>query len=535
METEEETAQNGKSLADYVNILKRRKRIIIIPILIILEISIIIALSLPPLYRSEATIAIEQQSIPLDVKTSVVSYVSQRIEQNRQKLMTVNNLSKIINKFNLYSEQYKKLNISDLADIFRSHTNFEVKPQDVIVRGKKSKATLSFKLSFDHKNPRIAQKIAFELVTLFLEENRKTRKRNALDTTTFFDDEAHKFILEIEKTETKMAEYKAKNKYSLPELLATNLSSINRIETNLSQLRLERTMLVAREITLRTQLLSISPVLAINTGNETEAIITLPMLMAKLESLSTKYSKAHPDIKSLQRRIDNFKQKETSSGYGQTKKTGITINNPPYLQVQDEIKLAEIRLQEIVKQKERLKKKLEKTESYVEATAQVERGYHAYVRDLENYKTKYQELKSKALAARLSQSLEEEQKAEKFVLLEQPVKPTKPESPKRLKFLLMGLGGAIGVGLVLGFLVELLDGKIRSYKNITAITGVDPLVVIPYISNQLDLDRKKKDKRSLGLIVFSFSVLIIVTLAIHVVYRKLYFLWSDLLVSLGNL
>ena len=63
-----------KSLADYWQMLRRRKYLIAIPMLVLLIISAVVALILPPVYRSEATVLIEQQHIPSDlVQSTVVS------------------------------------------------------------------------------------------------------------------------------------------------------------------------------------------------------------------------------------------------------------------------------------------------------------------------------------------------------------------------------------------------------------------------------------------------------------------------------
>jgi uncharacterized protein involved in exopolysaccharide biosynthesis len=57
----------------------------------------------PPLYRSEATILIERQTIPSEViETTVTGYVQEQIEQLRQKFMTWDNLSQLAQKFDLY-------------------------------------------------------------------------------------------------------------------------------------------------------------------------------------------------------------------------------------------------------------------------------------------------------------------------------------------------------------------------------------------------------------------------------------------------
>ncbi len=62
-----------------------------------------LAFLLPPVYRSEATILIERQSIPSDVvETTVTGYVQEQIEQLRQRINTRTNLLRIADQFDLY-------------------------------------------------------------------------------------------------------------------------------------------------------------------------------------------------------------------------------------------------------------------------------------------------------------------------------------------------------------------------------------------------------------------------------------------------
>ena len=53
-----------RTLDDYLAILKRRKWQLILPALLLSMVAVLAALLLPPLYRSSATILIEQQEIP---------------------------------------------------------------------------------------------------------------------------------------------------------------------------------------------------------------------------------------------------------------------------------------------------------------------------------------------------------------------------------------------------------------------------------------------------------------------------------------
>ncbi|MEO1895052.1 MAG: Wzz/FepE/Etk N-terminal domain-containing protein, partial [Methylococcales bacterium] len=165
MEMEEE----GKSVKDYLQMARRRKYFIVIPMMLGFIISVLIAFILPPVYRSEAIILIEQQHIPTDVvKSTVVSFADERIQQIQQKIMTIESINKMINQFDLYPKEKNKLTARELALLFRQSAKLELISADVIEKGKKSKIILAFKLIFEHKQAALAQQVANELLTRFL-------------------------------------------------------------------------------------------------------------------------------------------------------------------------------------------------------------------------------------------------------------------------------------------------------------------------------------------------------------------------------
>lgn len=491
--------------------------------LVLFLISCIFTLILPPLYHSEATISIEQQSIPLDmVRSTVVIYADQRIKQIEKNLMSINNLSEIIKNFDLYPHQKNKLSIAELAYKFRKQTAIVIGNEEVIIKGRRSTATLSFKLAFEHKNPITAQKVTNALVNFFIEEDKKERTKKAKATTTFLDEEANKFIIKIKKIEKEIAKYKEINSKSLPELLAVNLGTISRIETSLLQLDSQEKILIEKGDLSQSQLLITSPTLLSVDGTLPN---TLPVLEERYNLLLSKYSKSHPDVKAAKRLVDNF---EAPKG---AKKIESNINNPAYIQLQNDIKFTARNLENIKEQKTSLKKKLKETEANITKTPQIEREYADLMRNLENNKNKYQDLNSKALEARLSQTLEEEQKAEKFTVIDSPIVPTEPEKPNRLKLLLIGFIISIGVGLGVGLLAEIMDGRIRGNKSLISLIGVDPIIVIPYIKNQNDLNKERKDKRTINFFIVYFFIALLIIISVHFFYQPLYLLWSKFLLK----
>lgn len=584
-----EIEEDVKTLRDYIQIARRRKFLIIVPALVLMLIGAVVVILLPPLYESEATILIEQQQIPTDlIKSTVTSYADERIRLIEQRIMTVANVSKIIEKYHLYPRERAKLSISELVDIFRENTRVEMINADVVSMGRGSKATIAFKLVFTDKNPATAQQVANELVTLFLSENVRSRTMRAEETTKFLEEEADKFKIEIQKIENAIAEYKQKYSESLPELLPINLATLNRLENEIQQLNLQERMLNERRVNLNAQLAITSPVLVSNPVNAESAApvhssleelqILERSLLSKyspshpdvvrvrrqiesqmqetenddankldeslkqarqvLSELSQKYSESHPDVRVLKKKIAdlerdiNKKNQESnlvtkrSSGSLQHK-----ITNPAYLQLKSEMDISEIELQNVRNYRAALQQKIQVLEKNISQTHQVERGYYELMRDLESHKAKYQDLKSKQLQAKLAQTLEEEQKGESFTLIEPPMEPVKPIKPNRLKLLLLVVVLSIAAGLGSGLLAEMLDTSIRGHYALAKLTGMEPLIVIPYIRNQADKEQTRKH-----IIFFSVSIvvlLVLLVMAIHFLYKPLDILWYKLMQRIG--
>ncbi|MDG1938005.1 MAG: Wzz/FepE/Etk N-terminal domain-containing protein, partial [Pseudomonadales bacterium] len=95
-----------RSLGDYINVIRRRKRIFAIAASVVMVIVIAAAFLWPKTFRSQAIILIEQQDIPADlVQTTITSYAQQRIEEIKQRIMTIGNIIDIVEEFELYSER----------------------------------------------------------------------------------------------------------------------------------------------------------------------------------------------------------------------------------------------------------------------------------------------------------------------------------------------------------------------------------------------------------------------------------------------
>ncbi|MES9830705.1 MAG: lipopolysaccharide biosynthesis protein [Candidatus Thiodiazotropha sp. DIVDIV] len=510
-------------IGDYIAILKRRKMQLIVPAAIILLLSIGLAVGLPSIFRSEATILIEQQEIPSElVQSTVTSYAGERIQVISQRVMTTENLGKIIDSYGLYKDTRETTSLTLLAKDLRDDIQLEMISADVIDprSGRPTSATIAFMLSYMNKNPRVAQKVTNELVSLYLDENLKRRTQSAKETSSFLGAEANKLNTEISKLENLLASFKEKHINTLPELQQLNVQLMERSERELSDTDQQIRNLEERKIYLQSELAQLSPTSDMynSRGNRVMgAEDRLKSLQTEYIALSTRYTDDHPTIIKILDEINALK-KELNNLSGNT--SAVTrSDNPAYLQLETQFKAAESELSSLIETRTEIKIKIKEFEERLMQSPQVEREYRNLTRDYDNALSKYRELKSKQLEAEMAQSLERERKGERFSLLEPPQIPEQPDKPNRLAILILGLLFSISGGFANVIIRESMDQTVYGSKGIIEVTKAPPLAVIPYIEIDKDIQKRTANGKYLVTGVMSFAVLILVV--IHNTYKPL--------------
>ncbi|MBH3426244.1 GumC family protein [Pseudomonas alkylphenolica] len=502
------------SLNDYIAIIKDRALLLGISIVVILAVTVAVAVMVPPLYQSTGTILVESQQISPDlVSANNNSFADERIEVIRQRVMTRDNLLRIIDKYGLYADKGKRFSESDKIDQMRNA--IVVATLSTYVKGR-GEATVAFNVSFEHKRADVAKDVANELVTLFLNENLKQRTERASETTEFLTQEANKLGAELASLENQLADFKQAHANALPEHQALRMSMLSRSELEFREV--DRDYKAAQE-ELRYMELELS---AANAGLATKADGSrptpaeqqqdLPTLKAEYAQLLTRYKEAHPDVVAVKRKIQAL---EATGGKGATTST-VSLD---VARVRTRISAAQERIASLAEQKRQLVKKMEGYEAEILEAPQVERGLVTLMRDHDNARKKYEEIRAKEMGAKITESLEQENKAERFVLLEPPLMPEKPVKPNRKKIVALGMVLAPAGGAALVMLLEMLNQRVRGVGALESVVGKRVLVAIPYISTQAELAQRKKWRKLL--IVAGVLLVAILLVLVHLLYMPL--------------
>jgi uncharacterized protein involved in exopolysaccharide biosynthesis len=195
--------QAGLDPWQYIDIVRNRILYLIIPFVVVLASGACAAWLWPATYLSEGKILVESQQIPTDlVKPTVTASAKERLEVIQQRVMTRSNLLGILDKYNLYPEQRARLSRTELLDAMRQ--NIVVTPLDIQRRGQSD--TIAITVGFTDRRPDVATRVANDLITLFLNEDARTRTNRASETTRFLAREVERLRGELASVDKRIAE-----------------------------------------------------------------------------------------------------------------------------------------------------------------------------------------------------------------------------------------------------------------------------------------------------------------------------------------
>ncbi len=521
---------NGPDLGRLLSGFKRRKKTFVLTLTVALIVTVLTVVLIPASYKSESTILIEQQEIPQElVRSTVTSYADQRIEIITQRVMTSSNLWKIVEKYDLYKDERKKETREYILNEMRDDAiSRQVISAEVVDprSGRPTEATIAFKLAFIYDSPMLAQRVANELTSLFLSENLKTRTQMAEQASSFLTNETRKLDTQVKTLENELAEFKQAHFDSLPELTDLNIRLLDRTEQALRENQLQIQRVKERMIYLESELAQIDPQNPLIRGNG-QALLSsqarLKLAKQELEQQSAKYSSEHPDVVRLkkeidalllevddvdapalkleiyQRKLSELRQRyldehpsivqlksriqalESLAGSGGSQTERESADNPAYLQIKAQKEAAELEMASLKQQAILLKEDLETYEERITLAPTIEQKYQQLQRDYQSAVLKHAEVKAKQQEANLGQSLESEQKGERFTLIEPPLVPEEPHSPNRILLGVLGVFLSLGISVGLVIVREMLDKSIRGRKELINAIGAPPLAVIPNI------------------------------------------------------
>jgi uncharacterized protein involved in exopolysaccharide biosynthesis len=567
---------DNRSFGDYLDALKRRRKPALLIALCLLLVGGVAIVFWPNAYTSTAVILIEDPDIPPGlVPSTVVTFASKQIQYINQRVMTRTNLANIIEKFNLYTEERKYLPTLLLVPDVEKLMNIDVIDFQQLNPGSaQGSTTIAFKLSFEHKNPETARQVANELVSLYLAENVRSRTEQTAKTSQFMQEEVDRLDAEVRDLENQIAKVKADNEGSLPELMAFNMSVVDRLTQDLQAI--DRQLQTTREnkIMLDSQLAQLQPVSSqilsdgsavaapadqlkalqtklammegrygpdhpdvlrvkrdlaavkgqlgtdVETGDSSGLLVNARLELAKALE---KYGPDHPDVKALERRVAGLEKTATESAARTGNLGKLKPDNPIYIQVRAQRDQLEVAERSLLTEQADLRARRADIEKKAVRSSDVEKELSALFRRLGTANLSYQSAREKSFVSKMGQALETQSKGERFALVEPPDLPLVPSSPNRPVLLALLIVLVLGAGLGWPQVAESMDQAINSSRAIERVQGAPPIAEIPRIETVQDR-KHERNIRLWGLLIAPL-VLIVLLALVHFLWMNLDILW----------
>jgi len=464
----EETVRSVHAL-DYVNLFRRRKWWLIVPIAASVVVGIILVEVLPKEYRSTTTVAVAAATI----SPSLVSQASQLDNQDRlramsQQLLNAQILSRVVKAEGLGDDGDDKL-------IARLRSAISISVPDPVAQLNEPRRLDAFQVSYDDAEPARAQRVANRLVNVFVEESSNRRTATAEGTAAFLNSELQASQQRLATLESRLRSSKESFMGQLPEQTPANLSTLSglrqQIEANATALRSEQDRLSMIERQLDAVQKGSNDVIFVPGANGGAQAQTpesrVVLLQRELAEARAMYTDKHPDVLRIEEELKNARQDaQAERSKSASDRTAQLTLDPTYRQLAADREMSRLRIRDLQRAEGDLRRQIGTYQARVESAPRVEQQLAVVQRDYDLERQQYSELSSKLHAAAIAENVEKDRSGEQFMVLypaTMPMTPTKPV-PWRVMLIAIVAGICLGGGATLGR--EYLDRSVHDVRDL---------------------------------------------------------------------
>jgi len=427
--------QIDKVIEDLKNILKRRKRVLIIIPLLMLAMGIGASYLITPKYMSSISILVQKEETlnPLILYEMAVNIASEdRLVSFNKIVYSRSTVEMLIDSLNLDEEVKTNLEKQRLIEKVKSNIATSLRASD------------SFDISYYDSDPARAQEGVGILAEHFIKTRLKLENRRNEETVKFFESK-------LEELETAVAERRE-------NILSLSKQRLKETPNDNTALRI-RMQSLDREIEVLDQQIE-----GLQTAYQDLNSIDLNTLSApdieKLYNVVLLELPFTDDLRSNLREYDVLKQNFTmqhpdmKSKVEQIKEIASRI--PPA--IQSELSMKQMKLQDLKDQRNMII-------STIQETVVAERVDQSTESDYSIYQDLYNDMKVKLEQAKTTRDLAKKA-ADQFIVIDPPFYPEEPVSPNRMLITIGSLFAGIFLAVVVVVAAEIFDSTIRREDDI---------------------------------------------------------------------
>ncbi|HYW39428.1 MAG TPA: Wzz/FepE/Etk N-terminal domain-containing protein [Terriglobales bacterium] len=488
------------TMDDYLAMLRRRLKVILIPALLAPLAGFGVSYVFPPKFTSQSTVLVEAQKVPDNyVQPVITSDFTQRIQTLSQQVLSPSRLRPVIQSLALVKPDEEDKLIQEIQQ------NMQVEPVITsmsaagISGAKKKKASATdeplpgFNVNYTDNNAVRAQKICNAMTSLIVDENLRSRAEVAQGTTEFLSRQVEDAKRAIDEQDAKLANFKKQYMGQLPGDVDNNMRMLMSLNSQLDATT--QTLSRAQQDKAYTESMLAQQIAAWKSSQSNTNPQTLEQELTQLQGqllqLQARYTDDYPDVIKTKADIAEVEKKlkeiNAAAANATDSSEKASASEPPEIR---QLRLQIHQYQSVIEQatldQKRLQSQIGVYQNRTAMSPGVEEQYKLLTRDNDNAQSFYKELLAKKSASGLATNMENQQEGEQMHILVAAGLPDSPSFPYRPIFAAGGLGVGLALGLVIAIFLEFSDKSIRTEKDAAAILDLPLLISVPWLGEDED-------------------------------------------------
>src|SRR6266508_1746983 len=518
-----------RSPSEYLKIIRRRKWLIILPVIAITSAVAWVVYRLPDVYESVTLIVVKPSTLPNSVVPTITEdSLTRQLTSIAQVVTSRSSLEPLVNKYEVYKpERLRGEPMELIIDMMRKDIKVEVNTS-------RNDITNGFNITFRGRDPKITQAVAAELASKYINEQTKNTVNSTNSAKQFIDQQVSQTEDELTLVDNKRLEFMQKNVGNLPTEATSLVGQLTGLREQQKALIAEVGRLQDRSSSLVTQLTlmkkqfqqSIDDYAENTTDPKTtlawaELVKRKADLQSELSHLMTELKPKHPDVLAKQAQLDSV-SKEMDQMVAEWKER--IVEKQQKLQKRPDLSVAatEGQIQATDGEIKREQKMLDDNEKQIGAILQrinsvpgAEVALGALERDYQTKKFAYDQLLLQQQKITLGADAASQQQGEGIEVVDPANLPSKPVAPKRFMLSGLGLAFGLGLGLLLTALFEVPSLlTIQSAEDARHYTGLPVLISVPELLTPAEARAIPRRRRLLLAAAVTVTIVTIPVLAL---------------------
>jgi len=478
-------AESAIRLKKYLDVFFQRKWWIVVPLALSVVGAPFVFDSLPKVYRAITTVLVSPQTLSARVAESTVTgSVEERVASLAVQILSDTFLEQVVDEVGLVSQNATAVDRAAAARSLRGNVELEHDP-----------TLLSwFRVIAYNEDPELAATIANRLADLFIEQNTRWREEQASGATETVDQWLNKKRAELEAEEQRLAAYRKKHLFELPEHMSANLqllkSSENR-RTNLSldiQKRQDQLTLLQAQ---RRALSELDP-MSMSGQSKDPGVREFAALQNELRELRARYTDENPLVRIKVAELEEFKKSRPDLF---DREPGTEESEDSTVGLSGDIARLEKEIASLETERDRVQGEIDMYTARINRTPLREQELAKLTRDNRIVKADYEDLLRKKNVTTRGEDIEAARQGVHFRVQDPARPPVAPYRPVFIQILLLCIVTGLGAGVGAAAVLEFLD---QTFKNEVDFQAAFPEVPVLVTIPKLDPGGRKKKKRSGG-------------------------------------